>query len=284
MIDVEKAEVNNMSIENINKINSTNYLNNKPTVGTANNLSNFAQVLNQINAANQAVNSATDSNELNGAQGKNTQLNTDLEDIFARASEAYNVPENLLKAVAKAESGFNPNAVSKCGAMGVMQLMPATAKSLGVTDAYDAEQNIMAGAKYLSQKLQTYNGDVTLALASYNAGSGNVAKYGGVPPFPETQNYISKILGYMGQDVEIPQQINLNTGSGNLSGLLGSNSLSFSQLGAEKAYYMSQLQIMNHQMEMQALFASNMNGEDENDDSNFDNLTKITNLSNFTQA
>lgn len=268
----------------MNKINSTNYFNNKlSTDNTAKKLINFAQVLNQINSGNQAVDNATSSNTLNLTQGKGTELNTDLEDIFARASETYNVPENLLKAVAKAESGFNPKAVSKCGAMGVMQLMPATARSLGVTDAYDPEQNIMAGAKYLSQKLQTYNGDVTLALASYNAGSGNVAKYGGVPPFPETQNYISKILGYMGQEVEIPEQTNLNSGTGNLSDILGSNSLSFSEMGAEKAYYMSQLQIMNHQMEMQALFASNFNDEDD-DDSNLNNLTQITNLSNFTQV
>ena len=80
--------------------------------------------------------------------------------------------------------------------MGVMQLMPSTAKSLGVTDAYNARDNIMGGAKVISDHLSRYDGDLSLALAAYNAGSGNVAKYGGVPPFTETQNYIKKVLSY----------------------------------------------------------------------------------------
>lgn len=126
-----------------------------------------------------------------------------LDDIFAEASSRYHVPENLLKAVAKAESGFRANAVSSCGAQGVMQLMPGTAKSLGVDDPFDAEQNIMGGAKYLGGLLNQY-GDEKLALAAYNAGSGNVKKYGGIPPFPETQNYVRKVLGYAGEDVSLP--------------------------------------------------------------------------------
>ena len=106
-----------------------------------------------------------------------------MDDIFNKASETYNVPVALLKAMAKQESNFDPNATSSSGAQGVMQLMPATAASLGVTNAYDPEQNIMGGAKYISQLLDKYDGDTTLALAAYNAGMGNVAKYGGVPPF-----------------------------------------------------------------------------------------------------
>lgn len=124
-----------------------------------------------------------------------------MDDIFAKASMTYGVPLNLLKAVAKAESNFQPEVTSRAGAMGVMQLMPATAEALGVTDPYDAEQNIMGGAKYLSDMLKRYDGDITLALAAYNAGSGNVKKYGGVPPFEETRNYIQKVLNYMGQDL-----------------------------------------------------------------------------------
>ena len=126
-----------------------------------------------------------------------------LEDIFQEAAATYNVPVNLLKAVAKAESNFDPNAVSHCGAQGIMQLMPSTASYLGVEDAFDPEQNIMGGAKYLSNLLKTYDGDVTLTLAAYNAGSGNVRKYDGVPPFKETQNYIKKISGYLDQNFSL---------------------------------------------------------------------------------
>jgi soluble lytic murein transglycosylase-like protein len=122
-----------------------------------------------------------------------------LESIFAKAATTYGISENLLKAVAKAESDFDTNAVSSAGAQGIMQLMPATAKALGVTNAFDPEQNIMGGAKYLSQMLERYDGDTTLALAAYNAGPGNVKKYGGVPPFKSTQNYIKKVLSYAGE-------------------------------------------------------------------------------------
>ncbi len=124
-------------------------------------------------------------------------LSSDLDDIFQRAADTYGVPVALLRAIGKAESGFNPDAVSSAGAQGVMQLMPATARGLGVTDSFDPEQNIMGGAKYIAQKLQDYHGDIELALAAYNAGSGNVKKYGGVPPFKETKAYIQRVMGYM---------------------------------------------------------------------------------------
>ncbi len=119
--------------------------------------------------------------------------------IISHISNKYGVDEKLVKAVVKQESGFRNDAVSHCGAMGLMQLMPATAKSLGVTDPFDPIQNIEGGVKYLKGKLDMYNGNVILALASYNAGSGNVAKYNGVPPFKETQNYVKSILAqYLG--------------------------------------------------------------------------------------
>lgn len=124
----------------------------------------------------------------------------DYENIFKKASDKYGIPENLLKAVAKAESSFDKDAVSSAGAMGMMQLMPNTAKYLGVNNPFDPEENIMGGAKYLKELSNKYNGDIKLTLAAYNAGSGNVSKYGGIPPFKETQNYIKKIMGYLNSD------------------------------------------------------------------------------------
>ena len=122
-----------------------------------------------------------------------------LGNIVSNISAKYNVDEKLVTAVIRQESGFNPKAKSKAGAMGLMQLMPATARGLGVKDPYNPVQNIEGGVKYLSNLLKKYNGNIVLALAAYNAGSGAVDKYSGVPPYKETQSYVKSILAnYLG--------------------------------------------------------------------------------------
>jgi len=118
----------------------------------------------------------------------------DVEELIETFSNKYGVDGDFIKAIIKQESGFNPKATSKKGAMGLMQLMPATAKSLGVKDAYNPSENIEGGVKLISNLLKTYNNNTELALAAYNAGPGAVKKYGGVPPYKETQNYVKNIL------------------------------------------------------------------------------------------
>lgn len=117
--------------------------------------------------------------------------------LVVKISKQYQVDPLLVKAVIAAESGFNPNAVSHVGAEGLMQLMPRTAKSLGVKDSFNPEHNINGGVKYLKKLLVRFDGDVTLALAAYNAGSRNVRKYRGVPPYRETRNYIDKVCRFL---------------------------------------------------------------------------------------
>jgi soluble lytic murein transglycosylase-like protein len=119
---------------------------------------------------------------------------------ITRYSKEYGVDEDLIRAVIKVESANNPNALSRKGAMGLMQLMPQTAKMLGVTDAWDPEQNIRGGVKYLSQLSDKFNGDIVKILAGYNAGPNRVDQYNGVPPYAETQNYVKKVMENMSDE------------------------------------------------------------------------------------
>lgn len=118
----------------------------------------------------------------------------ELENLIEKYSARNNLDSDFVKAVVKQESGFKTNAKSYCGAMGLMQLMPATASSLGVHNAFDPEQNIAGGTKYLKGLMDRFDGNKELALAAYNAGPNAVKKYGGIPPYKETQNYVKNII------------------------------------------------------------------------------------------
>jgi soluble lytic murein transglycosylase-like protein len=115
------------------------------------------------------------------------------EEIIQEAAAEYDLDPALIRAVMQAESAFHPYAVSRAGAEGLMQLMPALADEMGVNNSFDPRENIMGGVRYLKRLLDYHNGNLDLALASYNAGPGNVARYGGVPPFRETRNYVKTI-------------------------------------------------------------------------------------------
>ena len=140
-------------------------------------------------------NSVKDAPKLKPSSGSENRLNN-YENIINEASKKFNVDKNLIKSVIFTESAANAKAKSSANAKGLMQLMDSTAVDMGVKNVWDPKENIYGGTKYLGKMLRQYDGDVKLSLAAYNAGPGNVKKYGGVPPFKETENYITRVLSY----------------------------------------------------------------------------------------
>ncbi len=135
----------------------------------------------------------------NGGQDAPLKPNTLFHPIISRAAAQYQIDPDLVRAIIFAESGYNPKAVSKRGAKGLMQLMPGTAKAMGVEDCFDPEHNIFGGVKYFKKLFTQFDGDVKLALAAYNAGSRRVREFNGVPPFKATEHYIQKVMKHYKQ-------------------------------------------------------------------------------------
>ena len=151
-----------------------------PTAGDANRAISIERPSRQVNTRSSTPGNASDSETI---------------DLCIReAADKYNIAPNLIRAVVKAESNYKINAISRAGAQGLMQLMPDTARELGVNDPFDIRQNIDGGTRYLRQMLDLFDGDIRKALSAYNAGPGNVIKYGGQVPFSETKQYVTRVL------------------------------------------------------------------------------------------
>jgi len=149
------------------------------------------QILERTGSAKGQTKAATRNSVMSYQQGQFTPEQVDA--AIEQAAARHNLDPNLVRAVIKVESNFNPNAVSRKGAMGLMQLMPTTARQLNVSNPFDPEQNVDAGVRHLKRLLESYGGDVNLTLAAYNAGAGAVARSAGIPHFAETRNYVKRI-------------------------------------------------------------------------------------------
>ncbi|MGB9637879.1 MAG: lytic transglycosylase domain-containing protein [bacterium] len=179
--------LNNRINEKLNKINQIfDSISTNNKVQSSSEAKEFNEIFSKYLNENNSVNNRFDNMSKD-------EINKEIMDAVEEASRKYGVDKELILAIIKQESNFDPKAVSYVGACGLMQLMPETAKELGVTDPFDIKQNIMGGTKYIRQLLDQFK-DIKLAIAAYNAGPGNVMKYNSIPPFSETQNYIAKVL------------------------------------------------------------------------------------------
>lgn len=156
-----------------------------------------AEVANYVGSRPRGLSTSTDPNYAALSRGHRVSSG-EIDAAIDQSAQKHNVDANLVRALIQQESNFNPAAVSNKGAMGLMQLMPGTARQLGVTDPFDPQQNVDAGVRHLKQLLDNYNGDVRLGLAAYNAGEGAVARNNGVPPYRETQDYVKRITNRAG--------------------------------------------------------------------------------------
>lgn len=198
------ARLNTAFTNRLGKLFEQSYEQGLNTSNVGQNLYNFESTnkTNIFGQNNSVVRNTSPTKKISNTKPNNNNSNSSkiiqisdkkIASIVHSKAQKYGVDENLILAMISQESSFVNGQTSHKGAKGLMQLMPATAKELGVTDVNDPEQNIDAGVRYMKKLLDKYNGNVKLALAAYNAGMGNVRKYGGIPPFKETQNYVSKI-------------------------------------------------------------------------------------------